>query len=295
MEGFPEKSVALEGSHLKQETLDTFKEHYDKIPEDIRDRICIHRGTAGQKESSVSAIGHGLKYNPYFVEFDFSCIDDDFIQGHFPHFIKGSEGNPRLTLFLFAEHASSPIESRRSGRITFPKFDLRLVEGNDSKDVLGKLIRLWEQPEYASIPQFLLNINDTTKNLSTRSEIIIRAQSEFVELARSSAIEKKLMLNVDVTKYTTLTDEEILKHLESLAPSVLSVSPDTTSDLDAVGALAKKAGIPECHFWLFGPPDYEEKPVSVSELRAMSKQVEPYFKAIYFDISPAQIYQEEVV
>jgi len=274
------------------ETLEGFEEVYETIPQDLQHLICIHRGvaTTEHEENTASAISCGLEYNPYYIEFDVLYVDGSFRQGHPPHVIDGPDGDLRKTLSHFALHASSSQESQKNKRITFPKIDLRIDVENNNENTIRDLLHLLQQPEYTSIPQFLLNIN-ATKNFSNRGEVIIKAQSDFVQQAYSSDLGERLKLNVDIAKYSSLVRGGIVDHIQSLAPFVLSISPEIKeSDLDDVVTLAQETQIPEIHFWLYGAPDRPHNHISVTELQAAYTRVRPHVKAVYFDISPTAIW-----
>jgi glycerophosphoryl diester phosphodiesterase len=217
-------------------------------------RLCPHRGVG--IENTLEAIKSAIKLNPFLVEFDIQEYKHRLFLGHPPKIDMKADLSQALSHF--------------NKTTTLPKVDLKLSE--ITFDSALKLI-----PEYVKesiLKNVLVNIDGELK-----PEQFMLAESNLMKNT-----DYKILLNIDLGRYNSLSEGTIDNHINNLDRKPFSISPNLEDNLSQVIKYAKKHKIYQIHFWSFPKSKY-----SLVQLYEKMNYVLLSGLEVYFDIKNQNI------
>lgn len=216
-------------------------------------RFCPHRGLG--KDNTLEGIKAAIELKPYLVEFDIQLHDGALRLGHPPDLNPDQMLSDALILF--------------DDTGVLPKVDVKITEDN-----YVSTLELLQNIFNNRSSKVLINIDgDCSSDVYMESEVILL-----------DANNSNIFLNVDLGRYSEKNQEEIDAHIENLARTPFSVSPNIVNDLDETIKFAKKHKILHIHFW--STHNHLHKKADLYE--KLDKVLDSRLEA-YFDIKQSNI------
>ncbi len=224
------------------------------IDQEFTARLCPHRGVG--KENTIESIASGIALKPFMVEFDVHEFDNALYLGHPP--VISTEATLEDALRLFANTT------------TMPKVDIKLNSGN-AKAALQILI-------------YKLAKHGPKKVLVNISGDLDANQYMLAELTLIKNTGEDVLLNIDLGRYAGKNNIEIANHINDLARSPFSVSPNLEDDIQGAIGFSHNQNIPQIHFW-----SYFDRSYRLEDLYKIMELVLGNGLQVYFDIKTQNI------